>query len=58
MDAQEAAWNLRVISRTQPSEKFVGITNSDLAFTGNVRHPGQLQRLPGLGHLQSERSRR
>jgi hypothetical protein len=34
MDAQEAVWNLHVVSRTQPSAKFVGITNSDLAFTG------------------------
>jgi hypothetical protein len=34
MDAQEATWNLRVVSRTQPSAKFVGITNSDLAFIG------------------------
>jgi hypothetical protein len=34
MDAGEAAWNLRVLSKTPPSEKFVGITNSDLAFTG------------------------
>jgi hypothetical protein len=34
MDAEEATWNLRVLSRTQPSEKFMGITNSDLAFTG------------------------
>jgi hypothetical protein len=34
MDAQEAVWNLRVVSRTQPSPKFMGITNSDLAFTG------------------------
>jgi hypothetical protein len=34
MDAQEAVWNLRVLSRTQPSPKFMGITNSDLAFTG------------------------
>ena len=33
-DAQEAVWNLRVLSQTQPSPKFVGITNSDLAFTG------------------------
>jgi len=33
-DAQEATWNLRVLSRTQPSAKFAGITNSDLAFTG------------------------
>ncbi|MEP7064814.1 MAG: hypothetical protein ABI889_02150 [Gemmatimonadota bacterium] len=34
MNAQEATWNLRVLSRTPPSAKFVGITNSDLAFTG------------------------
>jgi hypothetical protein len=32
-DAAEAAWNLRVLSKTPPSEKFKGITNSDLAFT-------------------------
>ncbi len=34
MDAAEAAWNLRVVSKTPPSEKFLGSTNSDLAFTG------------------------
>ena len=34
MDAGEAAWNLRVLSETKPSEKFLGVTNSDLAFTG------------------------
>ena len=33
-DAATAAWNLRLLSTTQPSEKFTGITNSDLAFTG------------------------
>jgi hypothetical protein len=33
-DAGEAVWNLRVLSQTKPSPKFVGITNSDLAFTG------------------------
>ncbi len=31
-DAEEAAWNLRVVSRTPPEEPFVGQTNSDLAF--------------------------
>src|SRR4051794_7075130 len=35
MDAQEAAWNLKVVSKTPPSGKFLGSTNSDLAFTGN-----------------------
>ena len=34
MNAQEATWNMRVLSKTPPSEKFMGITNSDLAFTG------------------------
>jgi hypothetical protein len=34
MDAGEAAWNLRVVSKTPPSERFLGITNSDLAFSG------------------------
>jgi hypothetical protein len=34
-DAAEAAWNVRLVSATKPSEKFVGSTNSDLAFTGN-----------------------
>ncbi len=31
-DAEEAAWNLRVLSKTPPPEAFVGVTNSDLAF--------------------------
>ncbi len=33
-NAQEATWNMRVVSQTPPPEKFKGITNSDLAFTG------------------------
>jgi hypothetical protein len=33
-NAQEATWNMHVVSETQPSEKFKGVTNSDLAFTG------------------------
>jgi hypothetical protein len=32
MDAGEAAWNLRVLSKTPPSQQFVDQTNSDLAF--------------------------
>src|SRR5829696_8031180 len=32
MDAGEAVWNLRVVSKTPPSEQFVDVTNSDLAF--------------------------
>jgi len=39
-DAGEAAWNLRVVSETPPSEAFVGKTNSDLAFTGHYAIQG------------------
>ena len=31
-DAEEAIWNLRMLSHTPPPEDFVGVTNSDLAF--------------------------
>ncbi len=34
-DAGEAIWNLRLISTTPPPERFIGQTNSDLAFTGD-----------------------
>jgi len=34
-DAEEAAWNLRVVSKTPPPDPFVGRTNSDLAFKDN-----------------------
>ncbi len=34
MNAEEAAWNLRVVSKTPPPPTFAGITNSDLAFKG------------------------
>jgi LVIVD repeat len=34
MDAAEAVWNLRVLSKNPPSEQFVDQTNSDLAFIG------------------------
>ncbi len=40
MDAAEAAWNLRVVSKTPPSGKFLGSTNSDLAFTGRYAIQG------------------
>ena len=39
-DAAEATWNLRVLSKTPPAEKFVGQTNSDLAFLGNYAIQG------------------
>ena len=31
-DAEEAIWNMRLVSATRPPEAFVGVTNSDLAF--------------------------
>ncbi len=40
MDAAEASWNLRVVSRTPPPEKFAGVTNSDLSFSGNYAIQG------------------
>ncbi|MDQ3169483.1 MAG: hypothetical protein M3Q55_05015, partial [Acidobacteriota bacterium] len=33
-DATQATWNMRLVSNAPPSEKFIGATNSDLAFTG------------------------
>ena len=36
----EAAWNLRVLSQTPPSQQFQGVTNSDLAFTGKYAIQG------------------
>ncbi len=33
-DAEQAIWNLRLVSETPPQREFVGKTNSDLAFTG------------------------
>jgi hypothetical protein len=38
--AAEAGWNVRLISNSPPSEKFVGVTNSDLAFLGNYAFQG------------------
>src|SRR5687767_5475655 len=39
-DAGQAAWNLTLVSTTPPSEKFLGVTNSDLAFTGKYTIQG------------------
>jgi hypothetical protein len=39
-DAQQSSWNLKVLSETRPPEKFVGSTNSDLAFSGNYAIQG------------------
>jgi hypothetical protein len=40
MDAAEASWNLRVLSKTPPSQKFLGSINSDLAFNGKYAIQG------------------
>jgi len=39
-DAEEAIWNLEMVSTTPPSSDFVGVTNSDLAFSGNYVFQG------------------
>ena len=39
-DAGQAAWNIRLLSTTPAAEKFRGITNSDLAFTGKYAIQG------------------
>ena len=39
-DAAQAAWNIRLVSTTPPNEKFLGVTNSDLAFTGKYTVQG------------------
>jgi hypothetical protein len=39
-DAAEAVWNLNVLSKTKPSEKFAAGINSDLAFSGNYVFQG------------------
>ncbi len=39
-DAAQAAWNVRLVSTTPPPPKFLGVTNSDLAFTGKYAIQG------------------
>lgn len=39
-DAGEAAWNMRLVSTTQPPRDFVGGVNSDLAFRGRYAIQG------------------
>ena len=33
--AAEAAWNLRLVKNMPPTDSFIGVTHSDLAFRGN-----------------------
>ncbi|MEX2154334.1 MAG: hypothetical protein WD825_13425 [Gemmatimonadaceae bacterium] len=40
MDAGEAVSNLKILANVPPPERFVGSTNSDLAFTGNYAIQG------------------
>ena len=39
-NAEEAVWNLRVLSKTPPPEAFVGASNTDLAFIDNYAIQG------------------
>jgi len=39
-DAQQVTSNMKVVSETRPPEKFVGSTNSDMAFTGKYAIQG------------------
>jgi hypothetical protein len=39
-DAEEAIWNLHMVSTTPPPQAFVGVTNSDLAFKGDYAIQG------------------
>ncbi|NNK49106.1 MAG: hypothetical protein HKP01_09570, partial [Gemmatimonadetes bacterium] len=40
LDAEEAIWNLSLVSATPPPEAFVGVSNSDLAFKDNYAIQG------------------
>ncbi|HEU4632066.1 MAG TPA: hypothetical protein VFS08_20110 [Gemmatimonadaceae bacterium] len=39
-DAEQAAWNMRLLSTSRPTGSFLGSTNSDLAFTGKYAIQG------------------
>jgi hypothetical protein len=39
-DAAQALWNMRLLSTTPPSPRFLGVTNSDLAFTSKYAIQG------------------
>ncbi|MGH7658102.1 MAG: hypothetical protein ACREL6_07690, partial [Gemmatimonadales bacterium] len=40
MNAEQASWNLELVSNTPSREPFAGVTNSDLAFMGNYAIQG------------------
>jgi len=39
-DAGQAAWNMRLVANARPSQRFMGATNSDLAFLGKYAIQG------------------
>ncbi len=39
-DAEQAIWNMEMLSTTPPASDFVGVTNSDLAFKGPYAFQG------------------
>ena len=39
-DAEEAIWNLELVSTMPPGQEFIGVTNSDLAFKDNYAIQG------------------
>jgi len=39
-DAGEVMWNMRKVATVQPPEQFIGVTNSDLAFQGDLVFQG------------------
>ena len=39
-EAEQAAWNVRIVSSTPTPKAFAGITNSDIAFTGKYAIQG------------------
>ena len=51
-DAEEAIWNLRLLSATPPEDAFVRGINSDLAFTGNYAIQGNFNGIQVWGHLR------
>ena len=55
-DAGEAASNMRLLSATKAVGEVRGRHQLGLAFFGPLRHPGQLQRLPDLGHQRPDAS--
>src|SRR5437773_11117172 len=54
-DAGQAAWNLKLVTNVPPSEKFVGSTNSDLAFYKNYVIQGNYNGYEGCDNTTPSR---